>query len=191
MRQILIFPFIILLFWGCEDKEALQKQQTLMIQQATEQLRKTLEEEFAQKERSFQQEFAQSRQAVEALKKELHTTQAELAKLKEQLHHKEQLLQKYNKLSTTGILVDGDTLIIDANKTESYFKSLGKSFEEKLSKLAKDLEKGVIQEKAAGIEIDETRINIDFNKTKSLIELWGKKLEEIAKDFKIEQHLQH
>lgn len=183
MRYILLLPLVLLFFTACEDKEALQKQQALLIKKATEEVRTVLQKELLEKEIFFKKALEEKEKELQEIKTQLTITQQKLQTIEKKLQDKETLLKKYEKLSKTGVLIDGDTLVIDANKTQAYFKSISKQIESKLSKFAADLKKGIVKEKEAGIEIDESRINIDFNKTKSLIETWGKKIQEIAKDF--------
>jgi len=183
MHYLLILPLILFALSGCEDKEKIKREQTLLINKAKEELRITLQKEMATRESLFQKKLAKKENELQELKTQLNHTQQKVQTLAEKLQAQETLLIKHKNLSKTGVLIDGDTLIIDANKTQSYFNNIGEQLKNKLSKFTSDFEKGVVQEKDAGIEINESRINIDLNKTKTLIEVWGKKIQEIAKDF--------
>ena len=114
--------------------------------------------------------------------------------LKEQAEakKKQEELEKNNKYSKIGITKEDGKIIIDTNKTKSYFKDLAHQMKTKMDKMSKDLEKGIVKNEEAGIEMDETHINIDLNKTKNFLDTWGKKMQgfvkefdNIAKDFKI------
>ena len=104
--------------------------------------------------------------------------------LKEQAEAKRKAeFEKNNKFSKIGITTEDDKVIIDTNKTKSFFKNIAHQIQTKMDKLNKDLEKGIVNEEEAGIEMDETHINIDLNKTKSFLETWGKKLQGFVKGF--------
>ena len=114
-------------------------------------------------------------------KAELH---AELKKEQEEkARQKEEALAKNNKLAHMGITTDNGKLIIDTNKTKDFFQQMAANIKVHADKFAKDMEKGVIDDKEAGIEVNETHINIDLNKTKSFLDTWSKTIEGYAKEF--------
>jgi hypothetical protein len=105
--------------------------------------------------------------------------------LKEQAEAKKEQeeLEKNNKFSKIGITSEDGKIIIDTNKTKSYFKDLAHQMKTKMDKMSKDLEKGIVKNEEAGIEANETHINIDLNKTKSFLDTWGKKMQGFVKEF--------
>jgi len=107
---------------------------------------------------------------------ELLKEQTEAKKMKEEL-------EKNNKYSKIGITSEDGKIIIDTNKTKSYFKDLAHQMKTKMDKMSKDLEKGIVKNEEAGIEANETHINIDLNKTKSFLDTWGKKMQGFVKEF--------
>jgi len=120
-----------------------------------------------------------AQQAREQLLKEL--------KAKEEAQKKAQEAQKAekaeNKLSHFGVTTTPDgKIIIDTNKTKTYFEQFAKQMKEKMDKLAKDMQKGMIEEKEAGIEVSQDKIVIDVNKTKGFMENWAKKMETFVKE---------
>jgi len=117
-----------------------------------------------------------AQQAREQLLKEL--------KAKEEAQKKAQEAQKTeNKLSHFGVTTTPDgKIIIDTNKTKTYFEQFAKKIKEKADKLAKDMQKGMIEEKEAGIEVSQDKIVIDVNKTKGFMESWAKKMETFVKE---------
>jgi len=117
-----------------------------------------------------------AQEAREALLKEL--------KAKEEAERKarEAAAQK-SKFSHIGVTTTPDgKIVIDTNKTKTYFEKLAKQMKEKMDKLAKDMQKGVIQEKEAGIEVSEEKIVIDVNRTKGFLEVWAQKMESFVKE---------
>jgi multidrug efflux pump subunit AcrA (membrane-fusion protein) len=126
-----------------------------------------------------------AQQAREALLKELKVQEEAKRKAQEEAKRKAQIeRQKQNRLSQVGIetMPDGK-IIIDVNRTKSFFQKLASRIKHKTDKLAKEMERGIIEEKEAGIEINETHIEIDLNKTESFLEKWSRKMEEFAKEF--------
>jgi uncharacterized lipoprotein YehR (DUF1307 family) len=114
-----------------------------------------------------------AQQAREALLKEL--------KAKEEAKRKAQAAE--GRFSHVGVTTTPDgKIIIDTNKTKSYFEALARKMKEKADQLAKDMQKGVIKEKEAGIEVSEEKIVIDVNKTKGFLEQWAKKMEGFVKE---------
>ena len=99
-------------------------------------------------------------QAKEELRAELKAEQE--AKAKQQ----ETELQKNNKLAHMGISTDNGRLIIDTNKTKSYFQQMAEKLKAHADKFAKEMENGSVNEEEAGIVVTDTQINIDLNKTK-------------------------
>ena len=100
---------------------------------------------------------------------------------KSRLHEIE--LQKNNKLAHMGISTEDGKLIIDTNKTKSFFQQMAANLKVKADKFAKDMQEGTIDDKEAGIEVTKSHINIDLNKTKGYLDKWGKVFESYAKDF--------
>jgi len=125
------------------------------------------------KEKQAQHDAQVAQQAKRELLAELKAKE-EAAKKKE---------QESNKLSKLGITTEDGKIIIDTNKTKSFFKDIASNMKHKMEKLSNDLEKGMIKNQNAGIEIDETHINIDLNKTKSFLENFGKKMQGFVKEF--------
>jgi flagellar motor protein MotB len=114
-----------------------------------------------------------AQQAREALLREL--------KAKEEAERKAQAAE--GRLSYVGVTTTPDgKIIIDTNKTKSYFETVARKMKEKVDQLAKDIQKGVIEEKEAGIVVSEERIVIDVNKTKGFMEQWAKKMEGFVKE---------
>ena len=114
-----------------------------------------------------------AQQAREALLKEL--------KAKEEAKRKAQAAE--GRLSHVGVTTTPDgKIIIDTNKTKSYFEAVARKMKEKADQLTKDMQKGVIEEKEAGIEVSEEKIVIDVNKTKGFLEQWAKKMEGFVKE---------
>ncbi|KYJ85625.1 hypothetical protein [Sulfurovum riftiae] len=118
-----------------------------------------------------------AQQAREQLLKEL--------KAKEEAKKKEEAtLEKQSKLSQMGFQkTDDGKIIIDMNKTKSYFQMLAAQMQSKVEEMNKELESGTIEEKEAGIEVNQTHINIDLNKTKSFLDNLGKKMQGYVKEF--------
>ena len=108
---------------------------------------------------------------------------AELLKEQAEAKKKQEELEKNNKYSKIGITSEDGKIIIDTNKTKSYFKDLAHQMKTKMDKMSEDLEKGIVKNEEAGIEMDETHINIDLNKTKTFLDTWGKKMQGFVKEF--------
>jgi len=108
---------------------------------------------------------------------------AEIKAKNEEEARKRMEAQKNSKLSKIGITTEDNRIIIDTNKTKGFFKELATKMKDKMNKLSKDFENGMIKDKNAGIEVDETHINIDLNKTKSFLDNWGKKMQGFVKEF--------
>ena len=107
----------------------------------------------------------------------------ELLKEQAEAKKKQEELEKNNKFSKIGITSEDGRIIIDTNKTKSYFKDLAHQMKTKMDKMSKDLEKGIVKNEEAGIEMDERHINIDLNKTKTFLDIWGKKMQGFVKEF--------
>ncbi len=116
-------------------------------------------------------------QAKAELRAELKAEQEEKAKQ----HEIE--VQENNKLAHMGITTTDGKLIIDTNKTKSFFQKMAANLKVKADKFAKDMQEGTIDDKEAGIEVTETHVNIDLNKTKGYLDKWGKVFESYAKEF--------
>jgi len=108
---------------------------------------------------------------------------AQLIKEQEEAKKKQEALEKNNKFSQIGVASKDGKIIIDTNKTKSYFRDLAHQMKNKMDKMSKDLEKGIVKNEEAGIEMDETHINIDLNKTKTFLDAWGKKMQGFVKEF--------
>jgi hypothetical protein len=92
-------------------------------------------------------------------------------------------LQKNNKLAHMGITTSNGKLIIDTNKTKSFFQQMAANIKVKADKFAKDMREGKINDAEAGIVVTDTQVNIDLNKTKGYLDKWGKVFESYAKEF--------
>jgi hypothetical protein len=90
---------------------------------------------------------------------------------------------KQSKLNNMGINMQNGTIIIDTNKTKTFFKHLGNKMELQIKKMSEDFQKGAIHTQEAGINIDKEHIDIDLNKTKTLLEIWSKKLQIFVNEF--------
>lgn len=102
-------------------------------------------------------------------------------KVKEEARIKVESMKK-DRLSSVGISLDNDTIIIDTNRTRDFFQNIGKNIEEKLQKITKDLERGMMDDNQTGIKISEEHINIDLNKTRDFLNSWGKKMQSLIKE---------
>ena len=102
-------------------------------------------------------------------------------KAKEEARKKaeEEARKKDSKLEKIGIEVNGSKIIIDTNKTKTFFKQMTQKLQKKMEKIQHDLQKGKLEENQTGIRIDQEKINIDLNKTKGFLESWGKKMQEV------------
>jgi len=129
------------------------------------------------KENQAEHDAKVAAQAKAELRAELKKEQEEKAK------QREVELAKHNKLAHMGITTDNGKLIIDTNKTKDFFQQMAANIKTHADKFAKDMEKGIIDDKEAGIEVNETHINIDLNKTKSFLDTWSKTIEGYAKEF--------
>jgi hypothetical protein len=107
----------------------------------------------------------------------------QLLKEQSEAKKKQEAEEKNSNLSKIGIASKDGKIIIDTNKTKSYFKDLAHQMKTKMDKMSKDLEKGIIKNKEAGIDMDETHINIDLNKTKHFLDTWGIKMQEYVQGF--------
>jgi len=109
---------------------------------------------------------------------------AELKKEQEEKAQQEAIeIQKNNKYAHIGFSTEDGKVIIDTEKTKSYFNQMAAQFKTHADKFAKDFKKGVVKEEEAGIEVNATHINIDLDKTKSFLDTWSKTLEGYAKEF--------
>lgn len=108
---------------------------------------------------------------------------SQLLKEQAEAKKKQEELEKNNKYSKVGITKEDGKIIIDTNKTKSYFKDIAHQMKINMDKIRKDLEDGFIKNDEAGIEMDESHINIDLNKTKSFLDTWGKKMQGFVKEF--------
>lgn len=129
------------------------------------------------KENQAEHDAKVAAQAKAELRAELKKEQEEKAR-----QHEEELKQN-NKLVNMGITTDNGKLIIDTNKTKDFFQKMAANIKVHADKFAKNMQKGVIDDKEAGIEVNETHINIDLNKTKSFLDTWSKTIEGYAKEF--------
>ncbi len=129
------------------------------------------------KENQAEHDAKVAAQAKAELRAELRKEQEEKAR-----QHEEEMKEN-NKLAHMGITTDNGKLIIDTNRTKDFFRQMAANIKVRADKFAKDMEKGVIDDKEAGIEVNETHINIDLNKTKSFLDTWSRTLEGYAKEF--------
>ncbi len=111
----------------------------------------------------------------------IQEARAQLLKEQEE-EKKKEALERKNKLSKIGISTEENKIIIDTNKTKSFFKDLSHKMKTEMHKIHKEMEKGLIKYDEAGIKIDKAHINIDLNKTKSFLETWGKKMQVFIKE---------
>jgi ATP-dependent protease HslVU (ClpYQ) ATPase subunit len=101
-------------------------------------------------------------------------------KAKEEVRKKaEETRKKESKLQKVGIEVEGSKIIIDTNKTKTFFKQITQKLQKKVEKIQQDLQKGKLEDNQTGIEINQEKIKIDLNKTKGFLESWGKKMQEV------------
>ena len=112
-----------------------------------------------------------------------HEARTQLLREQAEEKKKQEEIEKKNKFSQIGIASKDGKIIIDTNRTKSYFKDLAHQMKTKMDKMSKDLEKGIVKNREAGIEMDETHINIDLNKTKHFLDTWGKKIQEYVNNF--------
>ena len=109
---------------------------------------------------------------------------AELKKEQEEKARQKELeIQKNNTYAHIGFSTEDGKVIIDTEKTKSYFKQMAAQLKAHADKFSEDFEKGVINEEEAGIEVNATHINIDLNKTKSFLDAWTKTIKGYAKEF--------
>jgi len=117
-----------------------------------------------------------AQQAREELLKEL--------KAKAEAEKKMNNSEDQSTLAHAGIVTTPDgKIIIDTNRTKSYFQQIAAKMKSKADKFAADMQNGIIEEKEAGIEISEDHIVIDLNRTKGFLEKWADKVEAFAKEF--------
>jgi len=107
---------------------------------------------------------------------------AELQKEKEAKQQTKTSIQE-SKLSHVGITTTNGKIIIDTEKTKSFFQKMIEKIKIRTEKFTKEMQSGTINEKEAGIEVSDTRVSIDLNKTKSFLDTLGKTIESYAKDF--------
>lgn len=191
MKYLLLSCILLFTLSSCGDAEA-EASKAKVAQQA-----KLIQEAQAQKD-ALLKEIQAKDAALAKAREEAKDTQAKLlaqeqakkeAFLKEEAAKKaaQEHLAKEKianaKLSNVGVHVEEDTITIDTKKTKDFFEQLGKTFQDKIQKMTKELDKGIINEEDAGVKIDETHINIDLNKTKDFLETWGKKMQGFVKEF--------
>jgi len=123
-----------------------------------------------------------AQQARKALLKELKTKEEAQKKKKAENEKKSKLAQMGFQKTSDG------KIIIDMNKSKSYFQGLAKQMKVKVEQMNKELENGTIDETEAGIEINQTHINIDLNKTKSFLDIMGKKMQGYVKELESVVH---
>jgi len=118
-----------------------------------------------------------AQEAREALLKELQAKE----RATQEAQAKE---EKQMKLEQIGIQTTPDgKIIIDTNKTKSFFEKLAQKMRQKMEKMADDLQKGAIEQKEAGIEITPKKIEIDLNKTETFLQQLSQKMEGFVKEF--------
>jgi hypothetical protein len=103
-----------------------------------------------------------------------------LAELEAKKAQEEKKSTEFNKI---GINIDDGTITIDTNKTKDFFNTLGKKLDMQMTKMAADMEKGMIDNEEAGIEINEQLIHIDLNKTRDLLLNWGEQIQVFVQEF--------
>ncbi len=77
--------------------------------------------------------------------------------------------QESDLLKEMGLIFEKDKIIIDLNKTDSFFLGLEKRADEKAKSIEKELEEINIS-RDAGILVEETKFSIDLNKSKKLLD---------------------
>ena len=91
--------------------------------------------------------------------------------------------KQQSRLAPMGVTTTPDgKIIIDTNKTKSYFKMMAQKMKAKADKLTKEMQQGIIEEKEAGVEVSDEKIVVDLNKTKGFMEKWVKKMEGFVKE---------
>ncbi|RUM68602.1 MAG: hypothetical protein DSZ12_04715 [Sulfurovum sp.] len=177
--QKLLFAFLLLFsLFGCND----EKQQALhdaQIKQQAQAEKDLLLAQLQAKEEALQEARRNAKLANEKLLANEKAQKEAFIRLQEE---KAKEIQKNAKLSNVGVSIKEHTITIDTNKTKDFFKNIGKNLENKLRKMTKDLDKGVLEDNNTGININQDHINIDLNKTKDFLNLWGKKMQGFIKD---------
>jgi len=93
----------------------------------------------------------------------------------------------FDILKLLGVTVEDGKIELDTNKTKSFFENL----QEKATKSAEDLEKGLQEgnlnlSDSVGLKVEDQKVELDLNKTKSFLESLAQKaatfLETIDKD---------
>jgi len=95
--------------------------------------------------------------------------------------HKDETPKEDKKiLNKIGITTEGEKIIIDTNKTKTFFENMAKT----LTKEAKKVEEKTknLDSTDFGININKDKIEIDTKKTKNFLEQFSKELEDIAND---------
>jgi len=176
MKHLLLVTLLLFTFTGCGEadkktsKASKQQKDKLMLElkakdEALQKARaetKILQNKILQAEQAQKEAFLKVAKQKEALDKRTATN---------------------NKLSPIGIHLEDHKITIDTNKTKQFFQNLGKRFEGKIEKLAKDIKKGFVDQKEAGVHIDESHINIDLNQSKHFLNLWSGKMQSFVKEF--------
>ncbi|MBD3789530.1 MAG: hypothetical protein IE885_04055 [Campylobacterales bacterium] len=128
------------------------------------------------KEKQAEHDAEVAQEAREQLLKELKEKELEEQKAQEEA-------QKNSKLSKIGITADQGVITIDTNKTQGFFKHIGKQIDTKMKEINEDLEDGIFRHEEAGIEFNNTHINIDLNQTKSFLDEWSRRMEGFVREF--------
>ena len=116
-----------------------------------------------------------AQQAREQLLKELEAKKA--AQQEAALKAKQQ-----SRLAPMGVTTTPEgKIIIDTNKTKSYFKMMAQKMKAKADKLTKEMQQGIIEEKEAGVEVSDEKIVVDLNKTKGFMENGSKRWRALSK----------
>jgi len=178
MQNTLLILILLFSLTSCDNSEEKIAQQTKLAQEAQIQ-KEALLKELKLKDIAL----TKAREEAKAIKEKLLAQEQAKKEAFVQEEARKALAEKNKKLSPIGIHVEKNTITIDTNKTRDFFKQLGKQFEDKVTKIVTDIEKGLVNEEESGLKIDKSHINIDLNKTKSFLELWGKKMQGFAKEF--------
>ncbi|CAA6813945.1 MAG: Unknown protein [uncultured Sulfurovum sp.] len=178
MRYTLLSFILLFSLSACNDNEekALQEAKVAKVEQAK------LQQELDLKETQLQKAIEEAKKAKVALQLQQKEYQKALEQQRSRQEKISHTIKQNEKLSKVGIAVDENRITIDTNKTKDFFKNLGKNIENKLQKLTRDVQRGLVDEKGPGIKIDKDNINIDLNKTKNFLETWGKSMQIFVND---------
>ena len=182
MRHILLTFLLLFLFGGCNDTEK-QIAQNHKIIQETKAANETLHAQLKIKEEALQKAQLEIKATKEKLLAQEQLQKEREVKRAKENEQKQAQTKKNEKLSKVGISLQDNKITIDTNKTKDFFQTIGALLQEKMQKITKEIQTGLIDEKDAGVKIDESHINIDLNKTKNFLEAWGKKMQGFVNEF--------